>query len=307
MLMRLIASCFTVVAITCCSDALAQETGPEDTAAATRHTIASLFQSQLTKNRNLTWDGLADQLPDRSNELTRIDFAPAQAEYFDLVKSELLLTDTDIDVLGRHGFVLKESRQQQSFPGAYYNIYTRDMPLLVTTDSILHAFRHSYDKILAEIETKEFLPELRQMLADVHAELGRQVSRESSDELVIVARDVDFYLTVARRLLDNGSTTPTFAGEGQDEAVRQIVEAIRSASDAVHVDLYGGSRPLDFTQFRVRGHYAKSGQLSNYFRCMMWLGRADCGWNIAPPHALTGIENTRFERASGGRVVIAAI
>lgn len=41
------------------------------------------------------------------------------------------------------------------------------------------------------------------------------------------------------------------------------------------VNLFGANRWVDFSQFRVRGHYENSQLLSNYFRAMMWCGLAD--------------------------------
>ncbi|MCI0704766.1 MAG: DUF3160 domain-containing protein, partial [Planctomycetia bacterium] len=46
----------------------------------------------------------------------------------------------------------------------------------------------------------------------------------------------------------------------------------------------------DFSQFRPRGHYTKNQQLKNYFRCMMWLGRVDCGWNVLPTGGTPGVK-----------------
>lgn len=37
----------------------------------------------------------------------------------------------------------------------------------------------------------------------------------------------------------------------------------------------GFCRTVDFSQFKVRGHYIHSERLGKYFRCMMWLGRID--------------------------------
>ena len=37
----------------------------------------------------------------------------------------------------------------------------------------------------------------------------------------------------------------------------------------------GFCRMVDFSQFKVRGHYTHSARLGRYFRCLMWLGRID--------------------------------
>ena len=53
--------------------------------------------------------------------------------------------------------------------------------------------------------------------------------------------------------------------------------------------IYGGQRAIDYSQFQPRGHYTKSAALKRYFRTMMWLGRADTGWNVLPPDRQSGI------------------
>jgi methionine--tRNA ligase beta chain len=39
--------------------------------------------------------------------------------------------------------------------------------------------------------------------------------------------------------------------------------------------LFGGTRVVDFSQFKVRGHYQASDTLKRYFQAMMWCGRID--------------------------------
>ena len=84
---------------------------------------------------------------------------------------------------------------------------------------------------------------------------------------------------------------------GQNEEVLTLLREIQSLKlkDPYRGDqptrIYGGERFPDFSQFKPRGHYTKNQPLRNYFRCMMWLGRVDCGWNVLPtvgwgePHA----------------------
>ncbi len=54
--------------------------------------------------------------------------------------------------------------------------------------------------------------------------------------------------------------------------------------------IYGGERYPDFSQFKPRGHYTKNQTLKNYFRCMMWMGRVDCGWNVLPTDGTPGVK-----------------
>ena len=73
---------------------------------------------------------------------------------------------------------------------------------------------------------------------------------------------------------------------GQDEDVKRIlnfVQSLKLQSPQTGTEIYGGKRAIDYSQFQPRGHYLKTAALARYFRAMMWLGRADTGWNILPP------------------------
>ncbi len=81
---------------------------------------------------------------------------------------------------------------------------------------------------------------------------------------------------------------------GQDKEAEEILDLIQSLvlqsplkGEFTHI--YGGTRAIDYSQFKPRGHYLKTVLLSRYFRTMMWLGRADTGWNVLPPDRQSGI------------------
>src|SRR5262249_15710069 len=48
-----------------------------------------------------------------------------------------------------------------------------------------------------------------------------------------------------------------------------------AAQEFERFELFGRKRDLDFSQFKVRGHYENSGILRRYFQAMMWSGRID--------------------------------
>jgi hypothetical protein len=79
----------------------------------------------------------------------------------------------------------------------------------------------------------------------------------------------------------------------QDLQVQDILDLVQSLTlqDPLKrvTPIYGGQRAIDYSQFQPRGHYTKSAALKRYFRTMMWLGRADTGWNVLPPDRRSGI------------------
>lgn len=60
----------------------------------------------------------------------------------------------------------------------------------------------------------------------------------------------------------------------QDDRVAETMVAIAS-EQLQRFSLFGRVREVDFSQFKVRGHYENSERLKKYFRAMMWCGRID--------------------------------
>jgi hypothetical protein len=87
------------------------------------------------------------------------------------------------------------------------------------------------------------------------------------------AADIDLYLAVPLGLL-SGSPPAPVAGASASRIGQLITEA-NAASGTDYVQLFGGLRLEDFSQFTPRGHYTDSPTLTAYFRAMMWLGRFD--------------------------------
>ena len=100
------------------------------------------------------------------NYLTGLDFSPEDARYWDLVNGALPLNSAESELLARNGFVASESYQWQQFSDAYAWIYWQDLPVMITTDSILHALHQSYSDMLEDIEKTVLRPQLHNLLKE---------------------------------------------------------------------------------------------------------------------------------------------
>jgi hypothetical protein len=265
------------------------------------------FDHILAKYQDLTFQQLAGAVPKR-DFIERLSFEPAEVEFYDEAVNELQLTDVEQAMLQENGFVSVDHDQRYSFGSLYFAIYTRDLPVLVTTDSVLHAMHRTYDDILMEMEQTFFTAALNEMLGNCHDELASKAPKWGATAKNY--QDVDLYLTVARNLLRGaGAATGERIRPGldawdgsllvnsmldQDDEVKEILDLVQSLTlqsplREEFTTVYGGKRAIDYSQFKPRGHYTKSAALSRYFRAMMWLGRADTGWNILPPDRQSGI------------------
>ncbi|MBI3800359.1 MAG: DUF3160 domain-containing protein [Deltaproteobacteria bacterium] len=270
-----------------------------------------IFADILAKYENLTYEQLqADHKPRQYVE--QLPFDPPVVKYFEQATAKLQLNQQEQEIFKRHGFVSVDRGQRYSFGSAYFAIYTYDLPVLITTDSILHALHRSYDQILQELELTLFSTTIGEVLSKGHETLAQLAQGNTDAELSNQYRDVDVYLTVARNLLAGAGADPSekdlqgavFESDqqpywdnkllvpsklGQDAKALELLLAIQSLT-LQETEIYGGVRNIDFTQFRPRGHYTKSMMLRRYFRTLMWLGRVDCGWNILPPDPQSGIK-----------------
>ena len=62
---------------------------------------------------------------------------------------------------------------------------------------------------------------------------------------------------------------------GQDARVAETLADIKAEQLKEVPDFMGFCRMVDFSQFKVRGHYTHTERLGRYFQCVMWLGRID--------------------------------
>ncbi|MFT7626008.1 MAG: hypothetical protein ACI9WU_005201, partial [Myxococcota bacterium] len=262
-----------------------------------------VFDSLVDKHPDVTFDGLRKLMP-APDYRSKLTFDPRDANYFKQVVDGLKLTAQEQDMLRQNGVVSLDHGQRYSMGSAYYSIYTTDLPVLITTDSILHAVHRSYDAALKELEISIFLPTLERVLSQAHALIGQTAASDA-------VRDSDLYLTVARNLLAGAGapksgddqdawdgTLKVRSGHGQDAAALKLLHMVESLKlqmpGTARTHIYGGARMVDYSQMRPRGHYTEALPLRRYFRSMMWLGRADTGFNVLPS---PGIDADR-ERAA---------
>src|SRR5688572_15039778 len=93
-------------------------------------------------------------------------------------------------------------------PSLYYAIYARDLPLLVTTDSVLHALHRSFDEMLKALEQGVFTHVIRGVLTVTQRELYQELAKKPGREVATALSDADLYVTVARNLLEGAGTSP---------------------------------------------------------------------------------------------------
>jgi hypothetical protein len=218
----------------------------------------------------LTPEGLTTKFP--TAFAPRLDYDPLAAHNLSLIQaSALKLNDSETNILKTNGFVVTDRYRYPSFAYGYQTIYSQDLPLFVSADSILFALHRSYDDILKTIETQVLIPELKALLTQMRSNLQAGRIRALGQ---VAEKDADFYLAVALSLLNEKEVASPVAGASAGDVSAFVGKAVK-AEGAESLVLFDSQRRFDFSQFTPRGHYTDSDELKRYFRAMMWLGRID--------------------------------
>ncbi len=210
----------------------------------------------------------------------------SQVAYYNQVKQEFNLTAQQEDMLRNYGFTIAQVANDsdsgfysgQRFEDFYYTrVYGPDLPVFVTTDSILHLFHVVFDCSLRIIENQTFYPMIHGLtqyafeksLSDYNATVN------DGSATYWAKRNATVYFAVAMSLIRGEKTT---VSSELSADIDFFLEEIHRAQPRF-VTAGGWGYPgdfvelkYDFTQFTVRGHYLGVPRLEQYFRTMMWYG-----------------------------------
>jgi hypothetical protein len=250
--------------------------------AASDRDIAQRFEQLRVNQGELSYGQLAQRLAVAPAPDAGPSFDPTEARYWKEQREALQLTAEDQGIFRRTGLVGVDTTRRFTMAQAYWEIYRRDLPVLITTDSILNALHRSFDVLVDELESN-LAPMLIDVLAGAHRALRKEAPALTAAGLRRSAQDVDLYLTVARNLLrDTDLDRPIASVFAQGADVRAVLAAIAALQPEAPPALYGRDQALvDWSQFAPRGHYAKSPASAHYFQTLMWLGRVDTGFALS--------------------------
>ncbi len=260
-------------------------------------------------NPELTLSGFADQTTDPAC-LDAITWDPTTATFFseynttpeehnaNLAHDDLerriynfTLNEEEIAKFQQNGFVV--SPRVKAFNGAfedevlvaptavdlYYAIWTDDLPVFITADSVLDAWHQSFSSILEELDEIAVYPALKQLVKHDWGE-AFQTTTSAWDPVAGTPQEnarvqdaadlVSFYIEVAQGLLDTETPTgSSVAAEWYDAVANPNPEIIVKRGLYNEEDRF--SRP---NLYKPRGRYTRSAVLSAHFRTLVWLSRA---------------------------------
>lgn len=180
---------------------------------------------------------------------------------------DMRLNDAEKSIFQKHGMVVSERLGARSFAEGYYRLYSDDLPVFITADSILHAWHRSFDSILKEVESCYLVPTLKRILSSMQSKLQNVGNKKN-------LLDVDYFIGVALAFLSQGNERTHCIMKENEQRYSATLTDITN-QQTMEIKLFGKTQTVDFSQFKPRGHYDSNEVLRQYFQAMMWLGRID--------------------------------
>jgi len=188
------------------------------------------------------------------------------------------LSSSQLALLQQNGFVVAQPvpGQYQEFYQLYESTRYRNLPVFITTDSVLHIYHLLFDKLLRDLETRKFIPLLEALTQGMIEQCEAHLAGLQGTDLQIQAERNLAVFAVAARLLEMDYSPP--------DSIQALVNAeydLIMAHEGAEISPVWDREDLpfneklieDYTQYIPRGHYTRSEELEKYFRTMMYFGR----------------------------------
>jgi hypothetical protein len=222
--------------------------------------------------------------------------------YSQRVLDSLNLTDYEIELIEKNGFMVSERLNYYTFIHAYWDVYRKDLPVYISSDAILHALHYSFGLILKEAEKFSLAEKLDSALINMYGYTDKLDYTGNSEEYGNALNDLDIYISVARNLLQPDSSFKCVFVDNQAK-MDSVLDFI-AEEKPLEIKLFADTpRYLDFSQFKPRGHYIEDDyaahygySLANYFKTMMWLGRTEICFNNPQNEISVGYSEKDLQR-----------
>lgn len=254
--------------------------------------------------------GADDVLPDFLSRLysaVKVDVKPDILQYelplstdnipdFSSTASKLNLSQDAVEKLLANGFTVFPYGRTDDIIKPYKDLKDKEVPVIVTSDTLLYLFHIQFGETLREIEQREFYSDLVLITEKM---LGRSIEqyRVFSGDLKRAAERNMAFFSVAMMLLNP-----------QIKAVKEVEQIANMELELIKAHQGFSKSPLfsyreDYSQYVPRGHYTRSEELKRYFSAMMYYGRMafllkgheKYGPESPPAEALVSPEEARIQ------------
>jgi len=221
------------------------------------------------------------------------------ANYYQFTQ-KIPLTSKERDLLYKNGFIVIENGTTENLLIAgktlvnetYLDLKVADVPIFITSDSLLHLYHIQFDETLKRVETEEFYDDLWKLDKTLLEASIEDYDSASGTEKEAARRNIA-YFAVALSLLEpkpeqiaeysgiEEENTPFYSGNAKDYSVEVpsfVKDDVEAELNLIEAHEGSALSPIfkyseDYSQYIPRGHYTNSEILKNYFKAMMWHGR----------------------------------
>lgn len=230
------------------------------------------YKQFLQLHQNMSSTDLMQMHP-AGNFVGDLNLNNINTRYLDSIISKYSLTQHELSLLDQNGFFVSERLKKIAFGEAFLEIFHKDLPVYISTDAILHPLHISYDRILKDVELGITIDRLTSMLQAMHSQQSLLASNYSAyPEMQTMLKDVDVYFTIPLKLL--GLNVNPHYPSNQPFISFILSEIVAEEADTISL-FSSNCKWIDWSQFKIRGHYTDDPELGKYFQAMIWLGRTE--------------------------------
>jgi hypothetical protein len=227
-------------------------------------------------------------LPLKTNEISNFaDFS-----------TKITLGNDALNLLKKNGFVVIHNPfnpKEEDIITPYKTLKDEEIPIFITSDTLLHLYHIQFDETLKQIEEREFYDKIWEISQEFFDDAIEKYSNTTGDLKEASKRNVA-YLSVGLSLLqpredqlcnleecdDSELGGAYFTEEDLTNYSFLIPDFVESevTQELDLIERHSGfeKSPIfiyleDYSQYVPRGHYTRSERLKNYFKAFMWYGR----------------------------------
>ncbi len=237
--------------------------------------------------------------------------------------AEIPLDEDAARMLEKNGFVVIRNTfnpKEEYITKPYKTLKQKEIPVFITSDSLLHLYHIQFDETLRQIEEREFYDAIWQISKELLNNSVEDYNNYNfSGDLKEASRRNVAYFAVGLSLLqpkeeqlctgewkcrDPGLSSAYFDQEDLEKYHFEVPDFVQSdvEKELALIDKHEGFSESaifkyneDYSQYVPRGHYTRSEKLKNYFKAFMWYGRMSFLLKGGCPDCLVSAEDAKLQ------------
>jgi len=283
-----------IALIFCC----AKQPGPEKNSAFPTDPIAP-FQKKREKLDFTQYYSISPLNVNLQVSQYNLPLKATQISNFRDFTATIPLSKDALKLLEKNGFVVITNpfnAGEEDITQPYKILKKREIPIFITSDSLLHFYHIQFDETLRQIEEKEFYHKIWEISKELLDDSIEKYNSTIGDLKEAARRNVAYFAVGLSLLQPEPDQLCKDGWRCQDPAIANayfkkedlqkykfkmpsfVKEEIKKELSLIEKHSGFTISPIfkydeDYSQYVPRGHYTRSEKLKNYFKGLMWYGR----------------------------------